>query len=152
MIEEIHIEDRADATAIAGLMTAVVGEDPLLGHAPFFQEVVLRDAAVNVIPRFAFIEIANARCVLVGIDTAFPEAVHPDVEVEKFRPAVIGAAFFPCGIDRRRELAVAAREDGFDIAGLRIMVGVLDMAVCEKALQILLFALDLLYTASTGKA
>lgn len=82
MIEEIHIEDRADTTAIAGLVSAVVGEDPLLGHAPFFQEVILRDTAVDVIPRFAFVEIADARCVLVGIDTTFPEAVHPDVEVE----------------------------------------------------------------------
>lgn len=94
MIEEVHIKDRADAAAIAGLMAAVVGEDPLLGHAPFFQEVVLRDAAVDVIPRFAFVEIADARCVFIGIDAAFTEAVHPNVEVEKFRPAVIGAAFF----------------------------------------------------------
>lgn len=131
-----------------------MGEDPLLGHAPFFQEVILRDTAVDMIPWFTFIEITNARCVLVGIDTAFPEAVHPDVEVEKFRPAVIGAAFLPCSVDGRRELAVAASEDGFDISCLGIMIGVLDMAVCEKALQILLFALDLLYTAlraSTGK-
>ena len=118
MIEEIHIEDRADTTAIAGLMAAVVGEDPLLGHAPFFQEVVLRDTAVDMIPWFTFVEITNARYVLIGIDTAFPEAVHPDVEVEKFRPAVIGAAFLPCGVDGRRELAVAASEDGFDLAAL----------------------------------
>lgn len=82
MINEVHIEDGADAAAVAGEVAAVVGENPLLGHAPFFQEVILRDAAVDMIPWFTFVEITNARCVLVGIDTTFPEAVHPDVEVE----------------------------------------------------------------------
>ena len=59
MVEEIHIEDRADAAAVAGEVAAVVGEDPLLGHAPFFQEVILRDTAVDMIPWFTFIEITN---------------------------------------------------------------------------------------------
>ena len=85
MIEEIHIEDRADTTAIAGLVAAVVGEDPLLGHAPFFQEVILRDTAVNMIPRFTFVEVADARCILVA---SIPHSRKLSIQTSKWKNSV----------------------------------------------------------------
>jgi len=58
-----------------------------------------------------------------GVEPALRESSSPVVEVEVLMPGVELAAQFPRSVDGLAQASVAARQNGFKLAGLRVLPG-----------------------------